>query len=101
MADFEDELELIQKRGKQWRDDRRAVSEQVWNTKAGKWFIYYLLEDMRFFDEVTLDPEIVMRNFAVQMLQQYFGVMTDKKNHRSMLLEAMMRVEKPEGEENE
>ncbi len=101
LDEWADEKRLIQKREKSWRDNRRAVAEALYKTDAGKWFVYYLLEDMRFFDSVESDSEIVMRNFAIDMLQTYFGALVDNKSHRSMVLEAIMGVERPEETEDE
>ena len=101
LDEFAEEKALIKAREKRWRDDRRSVCDQLYKTDAGKWFIFYLLDDLRFFDTVTTDADIVMRNFAVDMLREYFGVLADSKDHRSMVLEAIMSVQRSEGNDNE
>ena len=84
-----------------WNADRRSAAAQVYNTEAGKWFLFYLMKDMCFFDPVTQDDEIVMRNFAIYMLREYFGVLEDSQDHQSMVLEAMMAVPRPEERDDE
>ncbi len=81
--------------------DRRRVAEQMYTTEAGREFIYYLLEDMHFFDPVVEDPEIIMRNFARDMLETYFGVMVNNRGHRSFIAEAIIGAPKPEETEDE
>ncbi|MFH2073960.1 MAG: hypothetical protein ABIJ57_01245, partial [Pseudomonadota bacterium] len=74
---------------------RRAAAEQVIMTPAGKDFVYFLLEDMRFFDAIVTDAEIAIHNFARDMLENYFGVMVNNRDHRSLLTEAILGAWKP------
>jgi len=101
LDEWSDEKRLIRNREKRWREERRAVAERVYSTPDGKWFLYYLLEDMRLLDPVTTEAEIVMHNFAIDMLQIYFGALVDNQSHRSMVIEAIMAVERPEEKEDE
>jgi len=101
LDEFAEEKSLIQARDKRWRDDRNEAAEAVLRTAAGKKLLFYLVSDMRLFDPVTTDAEVTMRNFAVDMLREYIGVFADREDHRSMVFDAILGVQRPVEEEDE
>jgi len=83
---------------------RRDAAQAVYHTRHGKQLFACLLDDLGFYDITATEAQEVLRNFALVILKNYFGLTDDygdvmvNQRHREELTETILGVEAPRKE---